>query len=110
MSMLESAVNDTLLMLRLHLPRSSYFSVCDFPYDFRHRRLWWATTYVFTIHKGVLLFLALASVGDRGEIVGYPHVLSGNQGPCDVREKCLRFMSPCGLPMIAVRFLSQNYH
>ena len=52
-----------LLKPRLHLPRSSYdFSVCDFLYDFRHRRRSWATTYVLTIHTGIVRFFDLPFV------------------------------------------------
>ena len=48
---------------RLHLPRSSYdFSVCDFLDDFRHRRRSWATTYVLTIHTGIVRFFDLPFV------------------------------------------------
>ena len=47
----------------LHLPRSSYdFLVCDFLYDFRHRRRSWATTYVLTIHTGIVRFFDLPFV------------------------------------------------
>ena len=45
---------------RLHLPRSSYdFSVCDFLYDFKTS---WATTYVLTIHTGIVRFFDLPFV------------------------------------------------
>ena len=54
---------DVCVKPRLHLPRSSYdFSVCAFSTIFRHRRRSWATTYVLTIHTGIVRFFDLPFV------------------------------------------------
>ena len=101
-------------MPRLHLTRSSYdVSVCDFPYDFRHRRWSWATTYVLTIKRYFTLAFVDVFSQNRMEIVGYPHSFIGN------RTEPVR--CPRGVPMISdwalavslrspYDVLSTNYH
>ena len=68
----------------LHVPRSSYdFSVCDFPYDIldivgdnglRH-----SCGHRAISCSGFLRFSESEPYGDRREIVGSPHTLSGNR-------------------------------